>query len=305
MGDIKALDIANFLGKELIGANIGIRNVSALKHIKEYSLSFLNKINIDENINIPVLYIIPLGKSISNGSKASYIKVKNPRLEFSKIVNNFFINRITKIIDPSAKIGKNVYFGKNVSIGKNSVIDDNVIIGDNTIIKNNVTILHGVEIGKNCLIRSGVVLGEDGFGFEYDENGVPIHFPHIGNIKIGNGVEIGANSVIARGSLDDTIIENNVKIDALVHVAHNCIIKENSFIIASSQISGSVVIGKNSWIAPSSTIIQKRVIGDNVKIGIGAVVLNNVANNKTVMGLDAIDAIDVFRFKKKYKYGKK
>ena len=304
MGDVKASDIASFLASDLIGKDQVLASVSSIGNLKDNSLAFVNKNNIKLSNDKEVLYLVPLVKNIEEINKASYIKVQNPRLAFAKVVKKFFVKHFSSFISPSAKIAENVKIGKNVYIGHNTIISENVTIGDNTVIRENVIIHSNVIIGTNCFIRSGVVIGEDGFGFDFDEDGTPIHLPHVGGVKIGDYVEIGANSVIAKGTLDDTIIGNYVKIDALVHIAHNCQIGEKSTLIALSQISGSVKIGKNCWIAPSSTIIQKKVIGDNAKIGIGAVVINDVKDNQTVMGLDAINAIDVFRFKKKNAYGK-
>ena len=303
MGNIDTLAIANFFGKELIGQNITIDKASSLNNLRPYSMAFIAKNNIKEPLDKNILYLIGVDKQIDKNSLASYIRVQNPRLAFAKAIERFFIKESSNSIDKLAYIGNNVKIAKNVSIGRYSIIGDDVEIGENTVIRNNVTIHSNTIIGKNSLIKSGVVLGEDGFGFDFEEDGTPIKLPHLGRVLIGDYVEIGANTVIAKGTLDDTIIENYVKIDALVHIAHNCRIGEKSMIIALSQISGSVIIGKKSWISPSSTIIQKRIIGDNVKVGIGSVVISDILDNKTVMGLDAIEAIDVFRFKKKNSYG--
>lgn len=141
-----------------------------------------------------------------------------------------------------------------------------------------------VIIGEECNIKSGVVIGQAGFGFEKDENGIPIHFPHLGRIVIGNNVYIGANTVIDRATLTSTIIGDHVKIDNLVHIAHNVIIGDYSYIIAGTILGGGVHIGKNCWIAPNVSIKQQLSIGDNALVGLGAVVLKNVDDNMIVVG---------------------
>ena len=142
---------------------------------------------------------------------------------------------------------------------------------------------------KRCCFRGffrkpGVVIGGPGFGFEYDENNIPIHFPHTGEVIIGDNVYIGANSTVDRATIDATIIEDDVKIDNLVHVAHNCIIRRNTLLTAGTILSGGVIIGEKSWLSPNSTVHQKVKIGNNCTIGMGAVVLRKVKDETTVFG---------------------
>ena len=118
MGDvITSADIANFLNKPLIGNEIQITKVSSLNNLKNYSLSFINKLCINENTDMNVLYLVPMDKEIDRKSKASYIKVKNPRLSFAKAVTEFFSKKFTEVIETSACIGTNVEIGKKVYIG--------------------------------------------------------------------------------------------------------------------------------------------------------------------------------------------
>ena len=113
-----------------------------------------------------------------------------------------------------------------------------MIIEEGTKINHNVVISDNVKIGKNCYIKSGAILGEDGFGFDFEKDGIPIRIPHIGSVVIGENVEIGSNTVIVRGTLNDTIIEDNVKMDDQVCIAHNCKIGKSSLVIAFAEISG-------------------------------------------------------------------
>lgn len=306
--NILAKDVANFLNANLIGEeNVRICKVSSIEDLDENSIAFLKKkdfklenllskkkiaVLIPENL---LLKDISIEKLLEN--KIALILVKNPRLAFAKVINRFFYKRDKKGIHPTAIIGKNCSIGNNVYIGAYTVIGDNVVIGDNTIINNHVVIYNGVKIGKNCYIKSGSIIGEDGFGFDFDEK-VPIRIPHIGGVVIGDNVEIGSKCTINRGTIGNTIINRNVKIDDQVHIAHNCIIGENTIITACAEISGSVKIGKNCWIAPNTSIIQKVVIGDNVKIGIGCTVVSDIPSGKTIMGLEGIDLRKLIRIKK-------
>lgn len=135
-----------------------------------------------------------------------------------------------------------------------------------------------IKIGKNCTI------GGKGFGFEKDETGKWIRFPHYGNIIIEDNVEIGDNCTINRGTLNNTIISKGVKIDCGVHIAHNCIVGENSIITGHVMLSGGVNIGKNCWLGPNSTVLNKIKIGENVMVGIGSNVIKNVPPNSVIFG---------------------
>jgi UDP-3-O-[3-hydroxymyristoyl] glucosamine N-acyltransferase LpxD len=302
MGDVKAVEIAKFLNSELLGNNIVLNNVTSLNNVKKSSLIFSKNNNI--NINIECLILVSTTYLEDKNNNYSIIKVNNPRLAFAKVVNEFFITKKKKKIDVTAIIGVNCNIDSAVSIGANSVIGENVAIGINTIINNNIVIYDNTVIGDNCYIKSGSIIGEDGFGFDFEEDGSPVRIPHIGKVIIGNNVEVGAKNTIARGTLNDTIIDNNVKIDDQVHIGHNCTIGENTIIAACSEISGSVNIGKNCWIAPNSSIIQKVKIGDNVTIGIGSIVTKNIESNKKIMGLESLELKPLIKVKKRIEYGK-
>jgi len=144
----------------------------------------------------------------------------------------------------------------------------------------------------------------DGFGFDFEEDGTPVRIPHIGNVIIGNNVEIGAKNTIARGTIDNTVIANNVKIDDQVHIAHNCFIGNNTIITACVEISGSVTIGENCWIGPNCSIIQKVTIGDNTTIGIGSIITKDIEANKKIMGLESLELRPLLKVKKRIEYGK-
>ncbi len=302
---IKASEIAEFLNKKLIGKDIEITGVCSADMMEDGNVTFLSKNTFRESFNTKALLIIRESKKVNPRSSNSYIRESNPRLAFAKVVNEFFIPKKEPRILSSVKIGKEVVIGKDVSIGEKCVIGDNVIIGKNTTMNHNVIIEKNTIIGENCYIKSGSVIGEDGFGFDFEENGIPVRIPHLGKVVVHDNVEIGANCTIARGTIRDTVIHKNVKIDDQVHIAHNCIIGKNTIVIAQVIICGSVEIGENCWLAPNCSIIQKVKIGNRVKIGIGAVVTNDIEDDKTMMGLDALPLQDLFSFKKRIRYSDK
>jgi len=297
---VEAKEIASFLNAELVGDNINLTHVKPLDELVDYSFSFSKNKNIETNFK--ALILVPPNNNYDY-LKFSYISVKNPRLSFAKVVNEFFTKKINYSIDCTAKIGKNSDIDKNVSIGANCIIGDGVKIGKGTVINNNVVIYDNTVIGENCYIKSGSVVGEDGFGFDFEDDGTPVRIPHIGNIVLGNNVEIGAKNTIVRATLGKTIVENNVKTDDQVHIAHNCKIGKNTIITACAEISGSVSIGQNCWIGPNSSIIQKIKIGNNVTIGIGSVVTKDIEDNKKIMGLESLDLRQLVKLKKRIEYG--
>ena len=204
------------------------------------------------------------------------IHVQDPRRVFGTVAYHF--NRRMKktgisdkaVISPTAVIGKNVY------IGPYTVIEDGCRIGDGTIIDANVTIYHDVTIGKNCHIWAGAVIGADGHGYFLDDDNLWQHVVHMGNVVIGDNVEIKANSCVDRGVLDDTTIGDNTKIDNLVQVAHNVVIGKNCFITAGSIVAGSSVIGNNCWLAPGAVVRNGVNIAAHTQIGMNAVVYRSI-----------------------------
>lgn len=214
----------------------------------------------------------------------NYIIVEKPRFTFQQILVNYFaISRPNKV-QSSAIISSSSVIGKNAYIGHNVVIEEGCIIGDNAIILNNTVVLDGTIIGHNVSIGCNNTIGGVGFGYEKNLEGDFQLVPHIGNVLIKNNVDIGNNTCIDRAVLGSTIIEDNVKIDNLVHIAHGVVIGRNTVVIANAMVAGSVEIGENSWIAPSASIINKTIIGSNSLVGLGAVVTKYVEDNSIVAG---------------------
>lgn len=144
-----------------------------------------------------------------------------------------------------------------------------------------------IIMGKNVKIHSGTVIGEDGLGFVKNEKNEWEKFPHFGRVIIGDNVEIGANCVIDRGTLGDTVIGEGTKLENLIHVAHNSKIGKHCSIVAVTYIGGSSVIGDYTWIGPQVCIRDQIKIGKNCLIGMGSVVTKDIPDNWVVMGIPA------------------
>lgn len=281
---VRASNIAAFLNTRLYGKDVSIVGARSIDDVKENTLVFSKgKVEGGQIERAREACFITSELPDQIGSNA-FILVKNPRLAFAKTLSEFFIERETpgigqnSVIDPTANIASTAIVGSGCAVGRN------VQIGEYTQIRHNVVIADGVKIGRYCLIRSHSVIGEEGFGFEWDEDGVPLRIPHLGSVEIGDYTEIGNFVAVARGTLGNTVICSHAKIDNLVHIAHNCIIGERTMIIACSEVSGSTIVGDNCWLGAGCSTIQKIAIGENSTIGIGAVVLNDVPADTVVAG---------------------
>lgn len=215
-----------------------------------------------------------------------YLVTENPKAVFFSILNHFWPQKGHNGIAQTA-IVESKMIAADVSIGHFCYIGKDVTIGAGTVIEHNVTISNRVVIGERCIIHSGVVIGTDGFGFFSNEEGIPQKVPHYGGVTLGDCVEIGANTCIDRGTIDDTIIENNVKIDNLCHIAHNVKIGMGSSVIAQCLVGGSAQLGARSYLAPGAIVKNQLKIGQNALVGMGAVVLHDVPNDTVVAGVPA------------------
>ena len=215
------------------------------------------------------------------------IAVPDPRLAFIRIVTKLFYVapptgiHPTAIVDPSAKVHP------TASLGPYVVVEGDCEIGPMSVLRANVVVLRKTSIAARVTVHPGTVIGTDGFGYQRGSDGEPEKFPHLGGVRVEDDVEIGSNTCIDRGALDDTVIGRGTKIDNLVHIAHNVRIGRNVFIIANSQIAGSVEIDDGAHVAPSATILNQLKVGAGATVGLGAVVTRDVPPGATVMSTPA------------------
>ncbi|WJS92887.1 UDP-3-O-(3-hydroxymyristoyl)glucosamine N-acyltransferase [Flavobacterium johnsoniae] len=253
--------------------------------------------------------------SIEPGENRAFIKVKNADLAMSQILALFappapiFHNNIhktatideTAIIGEGAKIGAGCYIGPKVKIGAYAIIYPNVTIldestvGINTIIWSGTVIRERCHIGNDCIIHPNATIGADGFGFRpCTEKGL-VKIPQIGNVIIGNGVEIGANSCVDRGKFSSTILGDGCKIDNLVQIGHNSKLGKFCIMAGNSGLAGSVTLGNGVIIGGSASIKDHTCIGDGAVIGAGSGVTGDVPAGKTMLGYPAVEARDALK----------
>jgi UDP-3-O-[3-hydroxymyristoyl] glucosamine N-acyltransferase len=178
-------------------------------------------------------------------------------------------------IGANCVIGEDVTIGEHVYVGPGSVIGARCNIGDSTRLISNVSLVQDVTIGTRCVLHPGCVLGADGFGMARSEDGW-VRVPQIGGVEIGDDVEIGANSCVDRGAIDDTIIEDGVRLDNLIQVGHNARIGAHTAIAGMTAIAGSATVGKRCMIAGLSGVIGHVTVCDDVVIKAQALILKNI-----------------------------
>ena len=254
--------------------------------------------------------------ALEPGDNRVLIKVKNADISMAELLELFvdetpvFETDIhpTAVIHPSAKIGNGCkigagcYIGKEVSLGNNTIIYPNVTILDNTSIGSNTIIWSGTVIrercvvGSYCILHPNVSIGADGFGFRPSPDGKGLlKIPHIGNVVIGNGVEIGANSCVDRGKFSSTIVGDGCKIDNLIQIGHNSRMGRCCIMAGASGLAGSVTLGDGVVIGGGACISDHVTLGNGVQVGGMSGVINNFPDGAKLMGYPAIDARDAMK----------
>ena len=190
----------------------------------------------------------------------------------------------TASVGAAAVIGKRARLGKRAQVGAGCYIGDDASIGEESVLHSNVSVYHGCRIGKRCIVHAGVVIGADGFGIARDA-GAWKKIPQIGGVAIGDDVEIGANTTIDRGTLDDTVIGEGVKLDNQIQIAHNVKIGAHTAIAACVGIAGSATIGSNCALGGAAMIYGHITIADNVSISAGTLVMKSLPQAGTYTGV--------------------
>ena len=272
-----------------------IKGVSSIKDAREDELSFCYhegekgvSLISKSNAGVILCKMSMEGHVHPKSGGQAFFFLDNPRLVFVQITNKIYNKKKTIVgISPRSVISETAKIGSHCFIGDYVVVGDNCKIGDNTIIYDRVSLVQNCHIGNNCVVQPGVTMGADGFAFERHPTGELERFPHLGGVKLGNNVEVCANTNIARGSLSDTIIGDGTKIDAMVQIAHNVVIGTNSEVTTGTIIGGSTNIGNMCWMGLNSSLKDNIKIGNNVLIAAGAAVIHDVQDGDIVAGVPA------------------
>ena len=311
-------EINQVLKGEIVGNTTTIITApEQLEEAKETEISFIGNKKYEKfwSDSKACVAVVNQDIAIEPGENRAFIKVSNADLAMSQVLEMFapptpvFSVAIhpTAVVDASAKIGlgtnigAGAYIGPNVIIGDNVLIYPNVTILDESTIGNQTTIWSGAvirercHIGSHCIIHPNATIGADGFGFRPDPERGLVKIPQIGNVIIGNGVEIGANSCVDRGKFSSTILGDGCKIDNLVQIGHNSKLGKFCIMAGNSGLAGSVTLGNGVIIGGSASVKDHTVIGDGAIVGAGSGVTGDIPAGKTMLGYPAVEARDALK----------
>lgn len=297
-------EIVNQLGGELVGAEeIQINRVASLTSAKADQISFYSEAKYSEQLARTEAGAIIVNESNRNATSLPRIIVENPYAYFARvstllnpqprIIPDIAASAVidgSAIIPASCTIGTNCVIGQDVTLGEHvviaagCVIGDSVAIGANSRLHANVVVYQDCVIGQNCTILAGAVIGADGFGYA-KESDRWIKIPQVGRVVIEDDVDVGVNTTIDRGTLDDTVIEQGAKLDNLIQIGHNCRIGAHTVIAGCVGIAGSARIGRHCRIGGAAMILGHLEIADEVTISPGTMITRSLAKSDTYTAL--------------------
>lgn len=295
--------IVAMLGGKLVGEDVVISRLSSLANASEGDITFLTDSKYAAQLATTQASALILSPQNQHLTSLPCILTDNPYAYFAKVselLNPAIIYsagiHAGAIVAPTAKIPdsctllegviieEHVVLGENVVIGAGAVIMRGSHIGDDTHLAANTVIYHNCTVGKRCKIAAGTVIGADGFGYA-EQDGVWVKIPQVGRVIIHDDVEIGANTTIDRGALDDTIIEQGAKLDNLIQIGHNCRIGAHTVIAGCVGIAGSARIGKHCKIGGAAMILGHLEIADDVTISPGSMITRSLKKSDTYTAL--------------------
>ncbi|MFW5823909.1 MAG: UDP-3-O-(3-hydroxymyristoyl)glucosamine N-acyltransferase [Marinobacter sp.] len=278
-------EIAKQLGAELRGnADLYISGLATLEAAGPHQLSFLANPSYSRYLESTRAGAVLVSPAMADKAQTNVLLLDDPYLGYARISHAFDTSPApqpgvheTAVVDSSAKvpasasvgpyvvIEADAVLGEGVVVGAHSIIGAGCVIGDETVLRPRVTLAHGVVMGRRCHILSGAVIGSDGFGFAIHQ-GAWHRIAQIGGVTLGDDVEVGANTAIDRGALDDTRLGNGVKIDNLVQIAHNVQIGDHSAMAGKVGIAGSTRIGSHCMFGGAAGISGHLTIADGVQV---------------------------------------
>lgn len=313
MKSYSVTEISEVLNGELVGSTSNqILSPEQLELAGNDQISFIGnkkyeKLWADSKASVAV---VNSDISIEPGDNRAFIKVNNADLAMSKVLEMFapappaFEHEThptatvheTAVIGQGTKIGAGCYVGPNVKIGNNTTLYPNVTvldectIGSNTILWSGAVVRERCHIGSYCIIHPNATIGADGFGFRPCPQQGLAKIPQIGNVVIGNAVEIGANSCVDRGKFSSTILGDGCKIDNLVQIGHNSVLGRFCIMAGNSGLAGSVTLGDGVIIGGSASIKDHTTIGSGATVGAGSGVTGDIPAGKVMLGYPAVEA---------------
>lgn len=288
-------DIVAQLGGELSGDDgLIIRRIAPLESALEADLSFLASPRYASQLagTRAGCVIVPASLADAARARGACIVVDDAYLYFARVTQLWKKSHAGAArggVHPSAVVDPAAQVHPSATIGPLCVIERGASIGAQTVLKSRVTVSEECEIGERCVLHSGVVVGADGFGFATRPDGSGEKIEQLGRVIIGNDVEIGANSCVDRGALDDTVIADGVKIDNLVQVGHNVRIGAHTALAGCVGIAGSARIGAHCWVGGGAIILGHLSVADRVTVSAASVVTRSISKPGVYSGVFPID----------------
>ncbi|HJW24174.1 MAG TPA: UDP-3-O-(3-hydroxymyristoyl)glucosamine N-acyltransferase [Rhodocyclaceae bacterium] len=286
-------DIAARLGGDVLGdAETQVSQVGTLAAAGAGEIAFLSNLKYKRQLAETRASAVIVPPAFADATSLARIVTANPYVYYARVAT--LLNPAEQpaagvhpaavsasSLPPSAHVGPHVHIGRDVTVGEGvvihagCVIGDGVAIGEGSVLHPNVTIYPDCVVGSRAIIHSGAVIGADGFGFA-PEGGRWVKIPQIGRVVIGDDVEIGANTSIDRGALDDTVIGDGVKLDNQIQIGHNCVIGDHSVIAGCVGIAGSTRIGQGCMLGGAAMILGHLEIADGTVISPGSMVMKSI-----------------------------
>lgn len=286
--------ITESLGGRLVGdSQLMIQKLAPLDTAQADALSFLSNPKYQSQLATTQAGCVIVSPAVAETVKVSMalIVADNPYHYFARLTQLW--RQHTRVHDeplihPSAVIHPQAHVHASARIGPLCVIERGAHIGANTWLKSGVTVGEDCRIGERCIVHAGVVIGADGFGFALFE-GHWEKIEQLGAVRIGNDVEIGANSCVDRGALDDTVIEDGVKLDNLVQIGHNVHVGANTAMAGCAGVAGSARIGANCTVGGGAVVLGHLQLADGVHISAASVVMRSIRQPGQYSGVFPID----------------
>lgn len=286
-------DIAARLGGDVLGdPETRVVRVATLASAGPGSIAFLSNLKYRAQLRTTAASAVIVGPAFAEETDCPRIVTANPYAYYARVAS--LLNPVilpdpgvhpsavsgsplpaSAAIGPNVTIGRDVVLGERVTLHAGCVIGDGVSIGSDSVLNPNVTIYAGCAVGERCILHAGVVIGADGFGFAPDA-GRWVKIPQTGRVLIGHDVEIGANTTVDRGALDDTVIGDGCKLDNQIQIGHNCRIGSHTVISGCTAIAGSVQIGEHCMIGGAAMITGHLSICDGAVISAGTFIAKSI-----------------------------
>jgi len=289
-GPLTLGEIVQRLGGRVAGnADTRVQQVASLEHAEASHISFFTGKRHRAKLAATRAGALIVGPEAEGDTERPRIVADNPYLYFAR-VSQLFNPRVTQPpgVHASAVVAKSARLGARVSIGAGCVVGEGVEIGDDSCLYPRVVLYANCTLGSRVIVHSGAVIGADGFGIA-DDHGRWVKIPQVGGVRIGDDVEIGANTTIDRGALDDTVIEEGVKLDNQIQIGHNTRIGAHTAIAGCVGIAGSADIGRHCTFGGAAMILGHLKIVDHVNISAGTFISRSILRPGTYTGIWPVD----------------